>query len=59
MGDYIGYDENPALRSLVGETCSQLGLLGLVKWSLVCFLLLLLLFELKDFTFVFRKARAD
>ena len=56
MGDYIGYDENPALRSLVGETCSQLGLLGLVKWSLVCFLLLLLLFELKEFTFVFRKA---
>ena len=53
MGDYIGYDENPALRSLVGETCS---LLGLVKWSLVCFLLLLLLFELKEFTFVFRKA---
>ena len=27
MGDYIGYGENPALRSLVGETCSQLGLL--------------------------------
>ena len=39
VGDYIGYDNNPALRSLVGMSCLRLSS-DFALWIALCFFLL-------------------